>query len=143
MLRKLRRLSKLSLGELLVFSQLGLFAVIVRVGLTVVSLPRLIALIALFAKVRFLPVLQSHYALDQLQELVDLAARGLRPDGPCLIRSLLLFWLLKSRGKEAEILIGVNKEDGQFASHAWVESQGKILGEKELGSMQFATLLRL
>ena len=32
--------------------------------------------------------------------VADLAAKGSRSDGPCLLRSLLLFWLLKVRGDE-------------------------------------------
>jgi hypothetical protein len=71
-----------------------------------------------------------------------LAARAVRPEGPCLLRSLLLFWLLKARGEHAELLIGVSKATGLLESHAWIECYGKIVGENDSGPLRFATLLR-
>lgn len=145
MLRKLRRLSKLSAGELLVFFQLVLFALIARIALTIFALPRVTKIIAWGATNRFLrclPLLLDRYEMMQLTRLADLAARGTRADGPCLIRALLLFWLLKCRREHASLLIGVRKEDGQFSSHAWIEFDGKVLGENEDGPFRFATLLR-
>jgi hypothetical protein len=145
MLRKLRRVSELSPGELLVFWQLVLFALITRVALAVLALPRISAFIAYAANKslwRCLPLFHHFHGIARLTRLADLAARGTRADGPCLIRSLLLFWLLKTRGENAELLIGVRKDGPVFNSHAWIESDGKILGENEHGPLQFATLLR-
>jgi hypothetical protein len=137
--------SELSPGELLVFLQLVLFALIVRVVLTSIALPRISAFIAYAAKnalLRNLPLFHHSHGISRLTRVADLAARGTRADGPCLIRSLLLFWLLKVRGEHAELLIGVRKDGPIFNSHAWIESDGKILGENEDGPLRFSTLLR-
>ena len=60
----------------------------------------------------------------------------------CLVRSLLLFWLLKARGEPAELLIGVSKETSGLQSHAWIETQGKILVDRPEVAGSYATLLR-
>lgn len=145
MIRKLRRLSKLSPGELLVFSQLLLLALIVRISLVFIALPRVTGFVAWGANQRLLrrlPLVHGHYEMTQLSCLADLAARGMRADGPCLIRSLLLFWLLKVRGEQADLFIGVRKDGAVFNSHAWIESDGIIVGDNEDGPFRFATLLR-
>lgn len=144
MLGKLRRLSELSPGELLVFSQLVLFALLALAALTFVRLPRIGAFIASGANkrlLRSLPLFHDHYEIAQLARLCDLSARGMRGDGPCLIRSLLLFWLLKARGEQAKLLIGVRIEAGQFTSHAWIESRGIIVGDSDESALRFNILL--
>ncbi len=132
MLRKLRRLRNLCAGELLVFSQLVLFASIARIALVFVSLPRITRVLSWGADQRLfahLPVLHNRYGTQSLARLADLAANAVRPDGPCLLRSTLLFWLLRARGGQAELLIGVNKENGNLNSHAWIEARGRIVGD--------------
>lgn len=120
-------MNELPAGELLVFSQLVLFAFIARVALTIVGLPRISTFITWGANHRFLcslPFLQNRYEISCLARLADLAARGTRADGPCLLRSILLLWLLKARGGQAELLIGVNKENGKLNGHAWDRGKG-------------------
>ena len=146
MLRKLRRLSELSLGELLVFSQLVLLALIARVALALVALPRLSAFIGYGANrslLRCLPLFQHYHDVSRLTHLADLAARGTRADGPCLLRSLLLFWLLRARGEQAELLIGVRKESSVLSSHAWIETGGAVIGDSAGITGTFAPLLRI
>ena len=45
----------------------------------------------------------------------------------CLRRSLVLWWLLRRAGLDAELRIGVRKQDGQLEAHAWVELGGRPL----------------
>ena len=145
MLRKLRRLSELSASELLVFFQLTAFAVAARFALTFLRLSRVAEFVARGANNRFLrslPLFQNRYEITRLTRLADYAARATRPDGPCLLRSLLLFWLLKSRGEAAELLIGVSKEASALNSHAWIETQGNIIGDSTEMTGRFAPLLR-
>jgi len=42
----------------------------------------------------------------------------------CLSRSLTLWWILRRQGIASELRIGVSKDDGEFAAHAWVELDG-------------------
>jgi hypothetical protein len=146
MLRKLRRLTELSASELLVFFQLTAFAVAARLALTFLRLSRVTEFVARGANNRFLrslPLFQNRYEITRLTRLADYAARATRPGGPCLVRSLLLFWLLKARGEAAELLIGVSKEASALNSHAWIETQGNIIGDSTEMAGRFATLLRL
>jgi len=71
---------------------------------------------------------------------VGLAERRL-PVGNCLSRALAAQVLLARSGHQADIRIGVAREDdGRFLAHAWVESGGDVLvGGTELERYQAAT----
>lgn len=47
----------------------------------------------------------------------------------CLPKALCLRWLLGRHGIESELRIGVARQDGGLAAHAWVERQGIPVGE--------------
>jgi hypothetical protein len=144
MLRKLRRLRQLTPGELVVFLQLVLFTLSARTALWFFTLPQISAFIAWATNqrlLRCLPLLQHGYKANRLAILAGLAARAFCPEGPCLLRSLLLLWLLKARGEPAQLLIGVRKDDNMLASHAWIEPHEKVVGENEPGA-GFVSLAR-
>jgi hypothetical protein len=44
---------------------------------------------------------------------------------------LVLHYFLCRYGQDSVIRLGVRKLTGQFAAHAWIESQGKELNEPE------------
>lgn len=46
----------------------------------------------------------------------------------CLVRSLVLVWLLRRRGIAAELRLGARTLTGRFEAHAWVEHCGVALG---------------
>ncbi len=47
----------------------------------------------------------------------------------CLLESLALWWLLRRRRIDAELLLGVRTIVGPFESHAWVEYGGQVLND--------------
>ncbi len=146
MLRKLRRLAKLTPCEWLLLPQLVAFSLAAGVGLRFMALPRLMVFIAQCAEnrwLRCLPLLHGRCEFAQLTTLVDLAAKVTLGQGRCLSRSFLLFWLFKIRGKSAELLVGVSKESATFQAHAWIETQGRVVGDSPEMTENFATLLRL
>ncbi|HEX6900575.1 MAG TPA: lasso peptide biosynthesis B2 protein [Thermoanaerobaculia bacterium] len=57
----------------------------------------------------------------------------------CLPRALCLRWLLGRRGFAAELRIGVTREDGELLAHAWVEREGRPVGEEGVAE-RFAAL---
>lgn len=145
MLRKLRRLNELSLGEWLILLQLAAVSLIVAITLRLVSLPRLIDLTSRGAENRWvsrLPVFHHQSEISRLTNLTDIAAWITHSQGRCLMRSILLFWLLRARGEHAELLIGVSKETSDLESHAWIESQGRIMFDRPDMVGRFAMLLR-
>ena len=81
------------------------------------------------------------------QALADSFARivhGAAPWSPlpanCLPRALVLCRLLRRRGLQAELRLGVGKPEGEFAAHAWVEHAGRALAEPEGNGQRFAPL---
>ncbi|MEX1254794.1 MAG: lasso peptide biosynthesis B2 protein [Dehalococcoidia bacterium] len=49
--------------------------------------------------------------------------------GRCLQRSLVLIWLLRRRGIEGQMRIGVLKGSDRMAAHAWVEVAGEPVND--------------
>jgi hypothetical protein len=49
----------------------------------------------------------------------------------CLHRSLTLWWLLRRRGLASDLRIGVRKAGNRLEAHAWVESQNRVLNDRD------------
>lgn len=58
----------------------------------------------------------------------------------CLRRALALQKMLALRGAEVDLKIGVRKDDGILSAHAWLEYQGRPLGEPERITERFANM---
>ena len=58
----------------------------------------------------------------------------------CLPQALCLRRLLGRHGVAAELKIGVARADGALAAHAWVERNGRPVGESLAVEERFATL---
>jgi hypothetical protein len=74
--------------------------------------------------------------------LVDAAARHGAYRAGCLPRSLTLWWLLRRRGIDGRLRIGVRKEAGRFQAHAWVEYGGAVLNDRADVSERYAAFGR-
>ncbi len=51
--------------------------------------------------------------------------------GNCLSRSLALLYVLRSRGHDAHLHLGVARPDGTFAAHAWVTMGDDVLNDSQ------------
>lgn len=49
--------------------------------------------------------------------------------GNCLSRSLGLLYVLRARGHDAELHLGVSRPNGTFAAHAWVTLDDVVLND--------------
>ncbi|MBE9005842.1 lasso peptide biosynthesis B2 protein [Fortiea sp. LEGE XX443] len=59
---------------------------------------------------------------------VDTVSRYMIPKPVCLARALVTYILLARQGYRTELCIGVAKNSqGEFAAHAWVESQEQVI----------------
>jgi hypothetical protein len=85
------------------------------------------------------PLLRRKFSIESLTPLVDMAS-GVFPRNRCLVRSLMLLWLLRANGLPAELLLGVRKRAGAFEAHAWTVSGGEVLGERPEAVAEFRTL---
>ena len=73
--------------------------------------------------------------------VVNAAARRVPYDATCLRRSLVLWWLLRRRGIDSRLRIGVRKEADGILAHAWVECQERVLNDPADISQQYAPIL--
>ena len=79
--------------------------------------------------------------VQRLVFLVGVAARAGFTRHTCLPRSLVLQRFLVQRGLPAVLRIGVRREGGQIAGHAWVEVAGQPVGEPEDVEARFVPLV--
>lgn len=145
MQRKLTCLAGLTLNEWLLLCQLVPFALCMSGILRDLSLPRLIDLLKWGAKQPLLqcfPLQHRVVAVDRLIVLADVAARATKSMGHCLVRSLLLFWLLKARDEAIEFFIGVRKESALITGHAWLEREGRVIADDLTVTSRFVPVLR-
>jgi hypothetical protein len=63
-----------------------------------------------------------------IAQIVNGTARIVR--AKCLARSLVLWWLLKRRGIDSQIRMGIRKENGALLAHAWVELDHVVLNDR-------------
>lgn len=60
--------------------------------------------------------------------------------GNCLSRSLALLWLLRNRGIEADLRLGVRTSEGRLEAHAWVEKNGMPINDSVNIARQYSPL---
>jgi hypothetical protein len=70
--------------------------------------------------------------------LVNAAARYSIAPATCLTRSLLLRWLLRRRGVDTDLRIGVQLVEGKLDAHAWVEYEGVPINDAPDVARRFA-----
>lgn len=75
----------------------------------------------------------------RIARLVDIAARHGLYRATCLRQSLLLYWLLKQNGFDADLVLGARKDGGALEAHAWVEIDGAPINEREGVARDYAT----
>jgi hypothetical protein len=70
--------------------------------------------------------------------LVSVAARHGFYRATCLRQSLLIWWLLRRRGIDSELRIGVSNRDGQISAHAWISLGDNMFNEGSPEEMVYA-----
>ncbi|MGA7092078.1 MAG: lasso peptide biosynthesis B2 protein, partial [Candidatus Acidiferrales bacterium] len=66
-------------------------------------------------------------AAQMIARMESAAVRRLFFRTNCLEQSLVLWWLLRRRGMEAELRVGGRKRAGAFEAHAWVSLAGTAI----------------
>lgn len=75
--------------------------------------------------------------LPRLGTLVNSAAHHALGPANCLTRSLYLWWLLRRRGVDSQLRIGVRLTGGALEGHAWVEHAGVPINDRNDVSTDF------
>lgn len=140
MLRKLRSASRLSPTDWLFLLQAWFWLLFFDLGLRTRSFASLQAYAARLSSRLPLPPEETESLIRALKEAVDHARYNHLYPMTCLRRALTLQKMLAERGIAAELKIGVRKEAGQLSAHAWLEYQGKPLGEPERIAERYSPL---
>ena len=99
---------------------------VVELGLRILTFKRLHHLLLKVPLAKHTSPLEEE-AVRQTNKMVVLAANNHIFPMTCLRQSLVLQWMLRRRGIDSDVRIGVKKTGDQFSAHAWVEWQGKPL----------------
>jgi hypothetical protein len=81
-------------------------------------------------------------AADVIARSVERAARHSPGHATCLSRSLVVWWLLRSRSQPADLRIGVRRPGADLEAHAWVETNGRVLTDQNDVHERFAAFQR-
>jgi hypothetical protein len=68
--------------------------------------------------------------IAHLGTLVNSAAHHALGPANCLTRSLYLWWLLRRRGIDGQLRVGVRLIQGRLDAHAWVEHAGMPINDR-------------
>ncbi len=125
-------------GPLLLESLLLLVAV--RAGLRLLPLERLTGLLAGLTKTAIARRLPRPGGASRVLWAVRTACRRFPGLDTCLVRSLSTQFMLLRRDCPTELRIGVILEGGSLRAHAWLETDGRTLGESEVVTLRYASL---
>ena len=78
---------------------------------------------------------------QMVARMVSVAANHGLYRANCLKKSLVLWWLLKRKGIEADLHIGVQKKGELLDAHSWVKINGSVLIDDEITIHGFCTLI--
>jgi Transglutaminase-like superfamily len=118
--------------EIIIEGVIGLL--VTRVGLHLVGFRRWSVALSKIAPLRpesvkrESPILPSANVIARMESG---AARSLFYRPSCLERSMVLCWLLRSRGIPAELRVGAHRQATRFEAHAWVECEGVVLNDSD------------
>ena len=139
------RLANWSLRDWGLVTRLGLSSLLVTAHLYSKPLPRVVEELTRCAAEGHWLWRRSailSYEAPRLTRMADVAARLSPWYGRCLVRSLLLFWLLCMRGEVVSLCLGVRKEHAGLLGHAWLETGAGGLAETGGSAERFVTVVR-
>lgn len=129
--RRLTILGQLSWRERGLLVEAAGIISLLNVALRLASVRRVHALLAATRPADLLPATAATVpGVQQVSRVVAMASRHTPVANTCLHRSLALWWLLRRRQFDAELLFGVRKAEGQFGAHAWVKYGGRVLNDR-------------
>jgi hypothetical protein len=72
----------------------------------------------------------SRHDIDEIVAATEAAARILPGQPRCLVRSLTLFRMLRSRGRQPIMRIGIQYSAQRLVAHAWVQIDDHVIGDR-------------
>lgn len=69
---------------------------------------------------------------ERLAQLAAIAGHRGLVQATCLRQALMVYGMLRRRGLQPELKLGVRREKDIFSAHAWVELEGQRLAQSEV-----------
>jgi hypothetical protein len=128
---KLARLMALDAEQRAIFGHSLVLLPLTALGLRLMGLRRVQAMLIVAAKTSAATpcAAEMHMRAKRAARVVAAAARHGPYRASCLPISLTLQRLLRWRGIETDLRLGVRKIDGRLEAHAWLEHGGVPLGD--------------
>lgn len=131
---KLRKASRaLSRSDWLLIMQASGLLLAVELGLKLVSFKTLMALLQGRGSVSGEGPSADPVNPERVAYLVEVASRYHMLKPTCLKKALVLYGLLRRRGIEVDLVVGVRKAEGRLEGHAWVKHDGQVIGGGPVG----------
>jgi hypothetical protein len=121
----LNRLSRLTRQDIVIAAEAIAMAIPIEIALRRERLDTLIARLGDASGLESQD--ESELDVHRATRVVEEVARFYPLNATCLKKSLILFRILRRRGVPVEFRLGVGRLNGDFASHAWLESRGRTL----------------
>lgn len=100
----------------------------IRLGLYILPFQTIVKLVNRFDHSDEIRVVQDRDYQERVARTVERASRRLLGENACLTQALTSQLILKRRGINARLRIGVQKnEQGIMQAHAWVENDGLVV----------------
>jgi hypothetical protein len=133
-------------AEFCVALQIVLIAGILALAVRVHALPRVITGLRRVASSlwgRWLPLGHRGVQASRLLAITGVAATVWCGPHACLLQALLLLWVLWQADKPPVLVLGLQKSGaGVFHGHAWIEIEGKSVGESSRAMDAWTVLVR-
>lgn len=130
MLNLLRKFGRLPADSKWLIAQSVLILATTSAALRLIGLQRLLEIIQRMSKPPK-EVEHSQKEIDVYASLFSAVARRWPLPLKCLGRSVALCWLLRARGIDAAVHIGVRKDDAALDAHAWVQIGELVINETD------------
>lgn len=124
-MQSLRKLLNLSWREVIWLTQAAVLLPFVRLALRFASIGDLRD----WGRLKVQDTSVSQMPPEAAARMVRVAAHRGFYRARCLEQSLVLRWLLRRQGVDAQIVFGARKLDAQMQAHAWVEVAGVAINE--------------
>ena len=138
------QLNTLSLLEWQLLITSAIFLPLTALGLHLFGLKRTQEIMEKFSPPtpRTYPMEEQRLQYGQMvTRMVSAAANHSIYQANCLKKSLVAWWILRRKGIEIDLHIGVQKEGEVLHAHSWIELNGKILIDDENTIQRFCTLM--
>ena len=126
MVATLRRVYRLSFANKIVLTQAVLLAFCLQIGLKLWSFKTIIQFLKRFGTNQNRNEAATQQ-VEQYDHLMRLTYKCFPFFVKCLAISTTFWFLMQRKGIETRLQFGVQKEQGHFKSHAWLEYKGKPL----------------